>query len=175
MRKWNTQNWSAKFLTSTSKDQLPSHYNKPQNWRKVAFANCRKLYKWWTYRVRVIQKRTQTGKVGGPTSGTHLKQTPIFFEWCVIRCGSKKHAPIRHDLLKRDWKSLLSILCSIVYTIGGGIWSFNEKENLHLWSRIEYSNDVHNYEENELQVGIGIANHLPLLACFISYEKWVQS
>ena len=44
----------------------------------------------------------QYNMVSEPDSITQLKQTPIFDEWSLARCGSKNDQQIRHRVFERD-------------------------------------------------------------------------
>ena len=55
-------------------------------------------------------------------------------------------------------QNMLTILGSIINIVGGPIWPLSEHKNWNKW----------------LQARFRFAKHLVLIACFISYRKWVR-
>ena len=89
-------------------------------------------------------------KVSGPNLVAHLNWTPII-EWHVVRCGSKNIHQKDVTCFEQTGlfaQNLLTILCSIVNIIKGGLYDLNKKENLH--SDDEYYSHISskNYEGN---------------------------
>ena len=93
---------------------------------------------------------------------TAIIWTPIF-EWYVVRCGSKKGHQEVMCLKEIGLRSIVKVIHSKINIIRGPVWPLNEHEIFTLTMNKIF-----------LQGRYGIANHLTLIACFISYEKWVQ-
>jgi hypothetical protein len=65
---------------------------------------------------------------------------------------------------------MLTIMSSILGLIGGPIWLLNGHRNFYSINEQDIEMSLKKYDAN----GFGIANHLAMIACFISYKKWVQ-
>ena len=59
--------------------------------------------------------------------------------------------------------SIVNVIRAMINIIGGPVWPLNEHEIFTLTMNKKF-----------VQGRYGIANHLALFECFISYEKWVQ-
>ena len=71
-------------------------------------------------------------------------------------------------------KNVKIVLSSIINMMGGApIWSLNERENLHFDNEYDIHVSFEQYEVNGFGYELGLFNHLVLIACFISREKWM--
>lgn len=66
-------------------------------------------------------------------------------------------------------------ICNNQWNWGGGtymaIW-WPRESPLWQWT-LRYLYELQNYKEKWLHARFGVANHLTLLMCFVSYKKWV--
>ena len=88
---------------------------------------------------------------------THLKQTPILFEWCVIRCGSKiKHQKCicLKEIIILHAQNLLIILSSIINIIRKRIFNL-------IMNKIHVQLSSRNYEKNDKKHNMD----LPIIDC----------
>jgi hypothetical protein len=134
------------------------------------------MCKWWHQtnfqptRVPIISRVLP--KVAVPNSVTYLNQTPTL---SGMWFGLALRRDIKKTSVQRAWmraQNMITILGLIFNLIVGTYMIISWRRESSLWSWMSYSHKLQNSWGKWLQIHFGFANHLVLIVCFVSYEKW---